>query len=48
VVTLSGQVHHRSTAHLLTRLVNRVEGVAGVESELTWQTDDLVHPYVGL
>ncbi|MUL41539.1 CBS domain-containing protein [Streptomonospora sp. PA3] len=47
-VTLTGTVHHRSTTHTLTRLINRIEGVVSVDSKVTWETDDLMPPYVGL
>ncbi|MFD0774609.1 CBS domain-containing protein [Streptomonospora algeriensis] len=47
-VTLTGTVHHRSTSHTLTRLLNRIEGVVSVDNKLTWESDDLMLPYVGL
>lgn len=40
IVTLGGKVNRRSTAAVLTALVARVEGVTGVSSSLTWDSDD--------
>jgi CBS domain-containing protein len=39
VVTLSGQVATRSEASMLEELTNRLDGVLGVQSELTWVED---------
>lgn len=40
VVTLSGQVATRSEARMLEELTNRLDGVLGVESKLTWTEGD--------
>lgn len=40
VVTLSGQVATRSEASMLEELTNRLDGVLGVESKLTWTESD--------
>lgn len=45
VVTLTGSVRYRSTAHALTRLINRIEGVVSVDDRLSWEVDDLLPPY---
>ncbi|WP_017559826.1 CBS domain-containing protein [Nocardiopsis baichengensis] len=47
-VTVTGSVHHRSTAHTLGRLLRRIEGVVAVEDKVTWEVDDLMPPYSGL
>jgi len=39
VVTLSGQVATRNEASMLEELTNRLDGVLGVQSELTWVED---------
>lgn len=38
--TLTGRVDRRSLAELLPKMVARVPGVVGVQSELTWADDD--------
>lgn len=40
VVRIGGTVDRRSTATIVEKLVNLVEGVNGVVSSLTWETDD--------
>jgi CBS domain-containing protein len=40
VVRIGGTVDRRSTATILEKLVHLVEGVDGVVSSLTWETDD--------
>jgi CBS-domain-containing membrane protein len=40
VVTLKGQVESRSQMFMLIGLVRGVEGVVGVDSDLTYQVDD--------
>jgi CBS domain-containing protein len=40
VAHLAGTVDRRTTAAILERLVGRLEGVIGVESELRWERDD--------
>ena len=40
VVTVEGEVATRSEADLVMRLLTRLEGVIGVESRLTWRSDD--------
>ena len=40
VVRLHGTVETRSLATILTRLVERVEGVVGVDDRLAWKLDD--------
>jgi CBS domain-containing protein len=42
VVTLAGQVEHRSTVEVAERLTREVDGVVGVPNELTWLFDDTV------
>jgi CBS domain-containing protein len=41
IVTLAGQVDHRSTAAQAERLVRDVDGVVGVRNGLTWAFDDI-------
>lgn len=40
VVRIDGTVDRRSTARILTKLIGLVDGVAHVESSLTWELDD--------
>jgi CBS domain-containing protein len=40
-VTLCGQVENRSAADMLYAYVRRVPGVVSVDSQLTWELDDL-------
>jgi CBS-domain-containing membrane protein len=40
-VTISGEVERRTEAELVPRFVQRVPGVVGVRSSLTWRFDDL-------
>ncbi|MEV0790303.1 CBS domain-containing protein [Kribbella sp. NPDC050459] len=40
VVTLSGQVDRRSTAELAGKLTAEVDGVIGLDNQLTWAYDD--------
>jgi CBS domain-containing protein len=40
VVRIGGTVDRRSTATIIEKLVNLVEGVDGVVSSLAWETDD--------
>lgn len=44
VVELSGDVPNRSDARLLEALVNRLEGVIRVESDVRWSIDDTKGP----
>lgn len=44
VVTLSGSVRDRSTAHALRRQASRLEGVVSVVDDLRWHVDDLLYP----
>jgi CBS domain-containing protein len=39
-VTLTGDVPNRSDARILEELVSRLEGVTGVDADLTWSIDD--------
>jgi CBS domain-containing protein len=41
LVRIEGAVDRRSTARILEKLIGLVDGVAGVESRLTWRFDDL-------
>src|SRR5579875_3562745 len=41
LVTLEGEVESRLLAHLLARLVQGVDGVVGVNSQLTYRRNDL-------
>jgi CBS domain-containing protein len=43
-VTLRGELQARSDALLLVRFVSAVPGVVGVQTELTWKTDDIAEP----
>jgi hypothetical protein len=43
-VTLRGRVTARSDASLLVGFISTVPGVVGVQSKLTWDTDDVAHP----
>lgn len=43
IVTLAGQVDHRSTVARAEQLVRDVDGVVGVRNGLTWAFDDTVH-----
>lgn len=40
VVTLSGEVDHRSTAEVAAKLTREVDGVVAVDNQLTWAFDD--------
>lgn len=40
IVTLSGEVDHRSTAEVAEKLTREVDGVVAVDNELTWVYDD--------
>jgi CBS domain-containing protein len=40
IAHLGGTVDRRTTAAILERLVGRLEGVVGVESDLRWERDD--------
>jgi osmotically-inducible protein OsmY len=42
VVTMEGQVEHRSLHSVLERLVLSSEGVVGVDNRLTYRPDDTV------
>jgi CBS domain-containing protein len=45
VVRLQGQAEQRSVAEWLVELVERVEGVVGVDDRLSWRIDDrAIHP----
>lgn len=44
VVTLRGQVQHRSYVAVLARIAEAVDGVVKVERELGWDVDDTVLP----
>ncbi|TCC21671.1 CBS domain-containing protein [Kribbella sindirgiensis] len=44
VVTLSGQVDKRSTVAFAEHLVAGVDGVVGVQNELSWRVDDTTRP----
>ncbi|WP_405085557.1 CBS domain-containing protein [Microbispora sp. NBC_01389] len=46
VVTLAGSVGRRSQARVLTRMVERTNGVIGVADRLEWKEDDL-GPWAG-
>lgn len=41
LVRVEGAVDRRSTARIVEKLIGLVDGVAGVESALTWSLDDL-------
>lgn len=41
VVTLSGEVDHRSTAHVAAKLTGELDGVVGVVTRMTWVYDDM-------
>jgi len=41
IVRISGSVDSRSTAGIVARLIGVVDGVARVESDLTWEIDDI-------
>ena len=45
-VSLTGSVPTRSDARLLEELVRRVEGVVGVEADLSWNVDDTKPPHL--
>jgi osmotically-inducible protein OsmY len=45
-VSLTGIVPTRSDARLLEELVRRVEGVVGVEADLSWNVDDTKPPHL--
>jgi CBS domain-containing protein len=52
VVRLEGQLETRSLARIAARLVGAVEGVVGVDDQLTWRLDDSnlqpeLHPLAG-
>jgi CBS domain-containing protein len=40
VLRVTGEVDSRSEAELVGRLLGRLEGVVGVETQVTWRTDD--------
>ncbi|HEY3560636.1 MAG TPA: CBS domain-containing protein [Kribbella sp.] len=47
IVTLSGEVDHRSTADVAAKLTGDVDGVVAVDNRLTWTYDDMAatpHP----
>jgi CBS domain-containing protein len=39
-VTVAGRVDRRSTAEMVERLIREIDGVIGVEVDLTWELDD--------
>lgn len=45
VARISGRADRRSTAEMITRAIEAVPGIVGVESEVTWALDDeKIHP----
>jgi CBS domain-containing protein len=47
MVRIAGRVDRRSTATILGKLIGIVEGVEGVDRDLTWDIDDTVFEPVG-
>jgi len=48
VITLSGIVERRSDAEILGRLAGDLDGVVGIENQLTYRWDDMAHAPVAI